>query len=251
MMIRFLFAILIFAASLGPKAQAQQILEDKILSTDLANNRVEITSGFDGEYLTVFGVQDQEGELAITITCPEKETTVRRKDQVFGVWMNRQSLTFENVPAYYRIGSSVPIQRLAAKDILKQHKIGVDTMRFETAEKTDQLKSFQDAMIRNKKAQNLYSKDILPVTHIDKNFFRAQFNIPANAPVGDYKVRTYLFDQGKLITADEKTVKIMQVGTGAAIYNYAQNWSLAYGLLCVIFARASGWLSSIIRQRIR
>lgn len=248
--IAFVF-LLLFTSATQP--YAQDVEEDKVLSIDLANNRVEVTSGFNGDYLIVFGVQDQPGDLAITISGPEKTTTVRRKENVFGVWMNRHYMRFKNVPSYYSVATTKAPKDIADKKTLQDLYIGVETLVFPSTGKANDkdLKDFQQAMIRNKRVQKLYPHDVLPITKIDKNFFRAQFYVPANAPIGDYTVNTYLFQNGKLQAQDKKIVKVLQVGTSAAIFDYAKDWSFAYGILCVLFALSAGWLSSTIRQRFR
>ena len=223
------------------------------LAIDLADRQIDITSGFDGAHLKLFGVQKQSGDIVITVTGPKRKTTVRKKEQIFAFWMNRRTIQFDKAPTYYAVASARPLNNMASSDILKEHKIGVESVRFTTdaALPPAELKAFQDAMIRNKKAQGLYSREPQSIEFIDDHFFRTQFYIPSNAPVGDYTIRTFLLDDGAIKAQAKNVIRVAQVGTSAAIHNFAHHWSVAYGVLCVIFALSAGWLSSIIRQKLR
>ncbi len=230
------------------------LAKEALLSVDLAEDHVDITTGFDGVYLTLFGVQDEPGDIAITITGPERKTIVRKKERVFGLWMNRSVMTFEDVPVYYGFSVSRDIDKMASSEILKEHGIGLEAQRFElekSLEDAAALQSFQEALVRNKQVQNLFPLKAGKIKFIDEHFFRSRFYIPSNASVGRYTIKTFLLQNGEVKDIKVTNVKVAQVGTSAAIFNFAHNWSFAYALLCVLFAAGAGWLSSVIRQRLR
>lgn len=248
-MIRAMTIFVVCFVLFAPQAMAKP----KLLSLDLAEDHVDITTGFNGAHLKLFGVQDEPGDIAITITGPERKTIVRKKEHVFALWMNRRSMSFENVPVYYRFAASRDVEKIAGPKVLKENRIGLNAMRFKPDSNDDEksLKSFQDALIRNKQAQGLYPPKAEVIKFIDEHFFRASFYIPSNAPVGTYTIKTFLLQNGAVKDVKITDVKVAQVGTSAAIFDFAQGWSFAYGLLCVLFALSSGWLSSVIRQRLR
>ncbi|MCK5284314.1 MAG: TIGR02186 family protein, partial [Alphaproteobacteria bacterium] len=74
-------------------------------------------------------------------------------------------------------------------------------------------------------------------------------NLPSNVPIGLYMIQTFLMRDGKVIDVKETSVKVAQVGVNSRIYRFAHGHSLAYGMLCVIFAMMMGWLSNIVRRR--
>lgn len=224
-----------------------------VLSIDLAHDYVDITSGFNGAHLNLFGVHDKPGDVVVTITGPLRNTVVRRKENVFGIWMNRRSMQFHDVPSYYGVAASQSLNKIAKDDVLKKFYIGVPTLRFnpEGVYKKDLLPDFQAAMIRNKQSQGLYGYETEDIKFISDHFFRTSFYIPSNAPVGVYKIKTHLFQNGQIAETKEIDVRVAQVGLGANIFNFAQDYPFAYGFLCVVFALSAGWLSSSIRQRLR
>ena len=227
--------------------------EQRVLSVDLAEDHVDITTGFNGAVLSLFGVQDQDGDIAITIKGPRRPMIVRRKERVFGLWMNRKAVDFEDVPVYYDYALSKPEAEIASSDVLAEHKIGVETLRYDSddVDGAQELKLFQDALIRNKQEKRLYPKIPQDITYIDNKFFRTSFYIPSNVPTGLYTIETYLIKEGNVEAMWVTELKVAQVGKSAAVYSFSHSWSFAYGILAVLFAVGAGWFSNSIRNRLR
>ena len=82
------------------------------LSTDL----IQITSNFNGTDIVIFGAIEATGEitaskdqdLVIVIRGPPVDMTVRRKERVFGVWINREQIQLSGMPGYYFLASTGP-----------------------------------------------------------------------------------------------------------------------------------------------
>src|SRR5690606_21979933 len=85
----------------------------RLLTVDLAQKRIDITTGFHGADLAIYGVKKAPGEIAVVIRGPSQSMVVRGKSRVLGVWMNSRSLEFTNVPVYYDLALSVPEDRIA------------------------------------------------------------------------------------------------------------------------------------------
>ena len=52
---------------------------------------------------------------------------VRRKSNVAGLWLNTASATFDNVPSYYAVASTRPIDEIAPEEFRALHGIGLST----------------------------------------------------------------------------------------------------------------------------
>ena len=81
----------------------------------LSTNRVEITADFSGADLTIFGSLENADPLVsrqgrydviVVLEGPARETVVRRKDRVLGMWINMESETFTNVPVSYSVATT-------------------------------------------------------------------------------------------------------------------------------------------------
>ncbi len=228
------------------------IAQGRVLTVDLAQDHVDITTGFNGAQLVLFGVQEQEGDIAIVITGPRRDMVVRQKKRVFGVWTNLYGLRLKDVPGFYRFAIGPEEGALLSSGVLKEAGIGMEALRFvpkrEYKDK-DKLKKFQDALIRNMQAEGMFPVRSGELVFLNDHFFRTTFYLPANVPTGSYKVQTFLMRGGKVVSVNDTAVKVAQVGTSARIYRFAHGRSLTYGLLCVMFAMAIGWFSNSLRLR--
>src|SRR5690606_4975942 len=96
------------------------------LEIDLASDHVDITTGFTGADVVVYGLKERPGgEVAITISGPERTMVVRRKAEVMGAYINRQSVEFRRVPSYYDYALTAPSPDLAEEALLDANVIGL------------------------------------------------------------------------------------------------------------------------------
>lgn len=253
-MMRAVIAIaLMIVGYVAPAIAANAENGVKLLAVDLAEDHVDITTGFNGAYLSVFGVQDEPGDIVIVIRGPKRDMIVRKKKRFFGIWTNLRSMKFEDVPAYYDYALEDVNKMIAAPEVLKAHGIGVEALYFEPEDDDadiEKVKMFQEGLSRNKRAQGHFPKAPQALVFIKDNFFKTKFYIPANVPTGDYVIETFLIQNGMVKDMKSTDVRVAQVGTSAGIYSFSKKNSVSYGLLCVFFAMLVGWFSNAIRRRV-
>lgn len=240
--------VLVFAALLFISFPA--LAQVKNLTVDLAENHVDITTGFTGARLVLFGERKEDGDIAVVIRGPERTMVVRRKENVIGTWINRRSMKFRNVPLYYDFAVSRPEAALAKPEELKEHGIGLNALYFDPdteREDPEFLQNFREALVRNKQARGLFPLKGKEVTFLSSDLFRASFYLPSNVPTGNYQVYTFLIKDGQIMERRATELRVAQVGFGARVFEFAQTRSLSYGLLCVFIAVAAGWMVNWLR----
>lgn len=225
--------------------------EDKILMVDLADQQISITTGFNGARLSLFGYKRQAGDLAVTVTGPQRPMVVRKKEPFLGLWMNREAISFLEVPVYYDYALSKPVQELAPPETLKKHVIGLGALDFRYAGRKNEEKvnRFREALIRTRQTQGHFPLEPKKVIFLNNDFFRVDFHMPANVPTGNYIVRTFLFEEGRVADISETQMRVAQVGFNAGVYKFAHQNELAYALFAVLFAVFSGWFGYALMSR--
>lgn len=247
-MIRLLKLILLFSVLSVPGASAQ----DKVLSIELAFDHIDVTSGFSGAQIEVFGHRkDKFTDVAIVVTGPEKNITVWRKAKLLGAWINRYAVRFRNMPLYYgyAVGEG---EVFKDSELMKTSGIGIDALMIGKAElksPTEKLGNHQDSLLASMRSKSLYPQEPLKINYINDYFFRTRFLLPASAPTGTYKIRSFLFKEGKLVETDMDIMKVEQVGLNAFIFQAAHKNEWLYGMFCVVLALVSGWFVGILRVR--
>jgi uncharacterized protein (TIGR02186 family) len=179
--------VLLLAAAFTAKARGQNTL-----TVDLANSSVDITTGFDGANLILYGVKAQAGDLAIVLRGPDRTMTVRKKNRILGLWINTDGISFADVPSFYDFALSKTSGWSAEqRQIMLDNGIGIDAIDFEPASREtpniERLRNFQEALVRNKQTQGLFPLQPKPIVFLNDNFFRTTMYIPSNVSAGTYK----------------------------------------------------------------
>ena len=98
----------------------------KSIVADLSSDSISINTGFNGAELLLFGSFDglEDDDLVISVEGPKADTIIYKKEYVSGIWINRENVTFENVPSFYYTVYSNTKMSLENLALLKREKIG-------------------------------------------------------------------------------------------------------------------------------
>lgn len=227
------------------------------LATDLSASEIAITSSFTGQDLLLFGSKGSDAapddlDIVVVVHGPEGPMRIWRKKRVAGVWVNSAPVSFENVPGYYAVASNRPLTEITSADTLRRLNIGAGNLVLLSNEDVslDELAALRSALIEDRHAAGLYIEDETAVTFPEGSLFRTTIRFPANVPVGDYRVLVRLFRDGREVDQTTTVVTVGKRGLEQWVYNFAHEWSLAYGMMAVLLAVFAGWLASVVfRQR--
>src|SRR5262249_25516924 len=131
-LIRRLAILLLILALLAPAAaQAKDIVADLVV------HRIEITSGFSGAELTLFGAVDEKGDAVAVVRGPiapgggliGSRVEVRQKTRTLGIWLTGSHVTFDNVPGFYAIAASRPLEEILTFDMLDRYQLGIGELK--------------------------------------------------------------------------------------------------------------------------
>lgn len=227
----------------------------------ISTSEIAISSDFSGADITVFGAIDRADELllltfaydvVVALEGPRIPTTVRRKERVAGIWVNRHSIRFSPVPASYSMSSTRPLASITNGMELASRDIGIDNIRLvPTGSIGDgsRLTEFREALRRIKQTGGLYQRDPTGVQFISKALFKASVRLPANIPVGQHQVRAVLYKNGEFVMEKVIPLRVVKTGLEQFIFNLAHVHPFLYGVLAVLIATLTGWLGSVIFRK--
>lgn len=223
------------------------------LIVDLSRPRVSITSAFQGESILLFGMFDPPGEIVVVVVGPPARETVLRKQRVLGLWLNTGRQAFDDVPAYYSIAASQPLQRLLARsaggEILSLED-RLQSVRSVGQRDHDDLIKFRLGLVEVKRREGLYPAAIGQVTIQANRLFRVELPFPSRLPEGIYEVRTYLLREGNIVAAVSRPLPVGKVGFSAQLAGWADTDGPLYGLGAIIMALLVGWIGGAVMRRI-
>ena len=239
--------------SCGVPAYAQDLVSG--LSTDL----IQITSNFNGTDIVLFGAietaaditQNKDQDLVIVIRGPPVDMTVRRKERIFGIWLNREEIQLSGMPGYYFLASTRPIDDIAPLATLQRFHLGTANLdaTVRGAVSPAEAVAFRAAAVRDLKRDHLYWESPTGIEFLSRTLFRAQIPIPAAVPPGEYRAEVFLFRGGAVVSAQSSPLFVDKSGFERQVYNYAYQASFAYGFVTVIMALGFGWIGFAVSRR--
>jgi uncharacterized protein (TIGR02186 family) len=238
-------------APLPPSVPAATATPDLVVDLSLA--RVSITSAFQGESILMFGMFDPPGEIVVVVVGPPVRETVLRKQRVFGLWLNTGRLTFDDVPAYYAIAASQPLQRLLARgaggEILSLED-RLATIQSIGQRDPELWRQFRNGLVEVKRREGLFPAAIGQVAIQAGRLFRVELPFPSRIPEGIYDVKTYLLRDGKIVAAVTRPLPVGKVGFSAELADWAMREGPLYGAGAIAMALVVGWIGGAIMRRV-
>lgn len=214
------------------------------LVADLSNYRIHMDSGFNGTRIFLFGTRNDSGDIVVAVRGPDKNYIVRKKEPLLGIWINRDRMKFFNVPDYYAIASSKPLDEITEFGTFQKLGIGENQLLKAPSglNNPEKFKNFSEAFMQYQRSRNLYITNPQPISFMGETLFKTVIEFPDNIPSGDYTAEIYLVSEGDITGMQSTPIKVMKTGVDAFVYNYAHTHPFLYGITAIIIALSAGWL---------
>lgn len=239
---------------------------------DLSKRLVAITTGFAGTDVLLFGAVEGTGEVVVVVNGPIRQLDVRRKARVAGIWINRDTMTFANVPSFYSVSASAPLDRVVPTSLALRAGIGARYLDIALARRgagqgercsraldpadaeapnaaLKRMAPFCEALIRNKTREGLFISEGRVTFLPGRKLFRTTIHFPANVPVGTYSVLVYVVRDGQIVGSQTHPLVINKTGVEAEVFDFAYRQSAFYGLIAVVLAALAGWGAGLIFRK--
>jgi uncharacterized protein (TIGR02186 family) len=246
-MIRAALLLLLLTLAALP-ARAEEVV------LGLSREDVAITATFEGSDILIFGAVRREApppetegiQVVVTVEGPSAPLTVRRKDRVFGIWMNVEAMPVNRAPSFYAVATSAPLREVLTWTEDLRQGISVDhaIRAVGVSEGISDPERFREALVRIRSAAGSYQLLEGGVTLSEETLFSTTISLPANLTEGPYAVRVFLTRKGQAVDVHEGVITVSKVGLERLIYQTAQDRPLIYGLLSLLIAITAGWAAS-------
>lgn len=218
---------------------------------DLSKHRVEITTGFTGSDVLLFGASDDADDIVVVVRGPLHDETVRRKSRTAGIWINRDSVRFVQVPTYYHVASTRALAEILPPDERRRLGIGHEYLDLRVADALNESKrqDFRAAFVRLKQRQGLYYDDPGEIQVRGGRLFRTDLDLPSNVPIGDFTVDVYQWRRGVMERVSTQ-LSIAKTGLEARVFDFAHRHSALFGLIAIAIALVAGWIAGVVFRKV-
>jgi len=235
----FKFILALIAVSTVSTAATAQI------AVDLSKHQIEITSGFDGAELLLFGYDTKGGEVVVIVRGPPETISVREKERIAGIWINQDQVTFKNAPSFYFVATTEGLRGDGTLEaILESLSVGPRYLGMTPVDNnltSERVNEFREALITLREHDQLYAKEPGHVLMREDKLFRTQVPFPSSTPIGDYTVTVYEVIDGHPVLGTEAPLLVRKAGFGAFVYNTAHDHPALYGIVAILIALVAGW----------
>jgi uncharacterized protein (TIGR02186 family) len=235
-----MLGVLVLMASLAPATAAAARARPLEPTVDPA--RAEIGLLYSGVDVTV-SVETEPGvEVAVLLTGPAQELTLREQARRWGVfWAPAGEVTFAGVPGLYLLETTADLEELAPAHVLRELGIGYEALR-PTVGAGVRSELFRE-LIALKESEGLFSQTVTgdgagPGGRVSESVL----HIPARAPARTYSIELWAFRGGRLVGRGDGTFELERTSFIDFVSSLAETHGLAYGLFAVAVAVASGLL---------
>ena len=215
--------------------------------SDIDKSNIELSTRFDGTSILVFGAISPENDstsLLVEIIGPSTSVNIRKKVQIWGIWVNKKIARFKDIPSFYQISISNSEHRVL-KEIEYQRLKSIFYDYLETnsiSENENSAEQYHNELTRLKKKLGNLSMFEEKIKVIDNKLFSYKVNLPKKIYPGVYKIRMTLIDQeGIELSKSEQNVNVSKVGLQKFLSSNSKNSPVFYGLFSVIIALFLGF----------
>ena len=240
------------------------------IAAAMTDARVMIDSRFSGAsivlYGAVFNPTDRPADVVVVVRGPDGPVRLVKKTRNMGFWLNSRPVLFEGAPGFYMTASTRPLSDIADFGQLRRLGVGVDHLRIAAPQESrtvtrygvrdvvvsrlgEDYLDYRRAVIRLREAAALYNSDPQGVRFVDRGLFRAEVDLPAVAPTGQYFAEVWLFQDGEPVSVSNLTLTVEKVGIERDIFELAHRRPWTYGILSVLLAMFTGWAASRVFRR--
>ena len=231
------FIISLLASFLSHTAFAQSPappVERPHLAAALADAKIEVDVDFSGTRITLFAVSDQwenpDIGFAVALVGPHRPYAVTRS-----VGKEKERFEFIAAPAVLAVAAEKSLEEIGSAEALILAGINPRYSAMPRPENVNdpKLELWRKAFADLKSQNGLFSTHESGLERLDGGLIRADIDLPAAAPPGEYDVRIFLFKEGVLLAEAETPLELRREGMEHTLFNMSKNHPILYGIVAV------------------
>ncbi len=242
-MYRIQSGVLIIMALLAGPSIVQGSGSELAVATSM--EQVNVSIRYKGQEVQLFGEVQPGADVFIKVISPLETVKAHKKGKILGfLWMDVKQAEISNVPGAYQIISSTTLDRLSPKiqeltQIDGNYRFVREMARVTPAEEDVPL--FVEGYIKEKEEQKLYAQRENAVDIIKGRLFRTEFQLPARAPMGEYRLEISAVKGNRLVGHGTATLRVEEIGLQQWLTQMAKYHGGLYGLGAVAIALLAGF----------
>jgi hypothetical protein len=240
-------------------------------SSHLGDRRVAISLTFSGQRVFLYGQPPHGTDTMLAVMLGPQTGTVElvRRERVLGLWPGVERYAVTGAPGLYLVNVHCPACNRSgdcghSPDLEAWNRIlesegravGIEDLRSRTVLEGDTgvpdgrearrvVQGFWDLH----RERGLFGVNRNSIRMNDQGLFYHTFELPAEAPEGRYRIRTYFSRNGNVIGVADNELLVRKSGLVARLSRLSERREVSYASLTVIIPILAGILASIVFHR--
>lgn len=221
------------------------------LVTELTRDHVDISTRYTGDEITLFGAMSEPAQVVVKVTSPDQPVSIKQKGRVGPFWLSVAKYDIDRTPGLYFLLSSAPVDKILPPDQRSRYGLGLDDaitgMKISPAP-TD-AKTLQAALLKLKRGHHQYVVDGNAVKILSQRLYSTTIKLPAQLPLGAYRVDIYLVRDGKVVATEHRKIDVAEVRIEHWVSSIANNRSWLFGISFTLAVMALGLFLGVVMGR--
>ena len=190
-------------------------------------------------------------DVAVKVEGAHQQATLNKRGRVLGIWLNVAQVTVNNAPQAYLLAASRELDDICPVEEQAALGLGFEALRTRMACTSEQPLTGRepDQFVQLKKHAGTYAFSTnvdLSWTDGDRRHVCAVLPIPATMSAGQYTLRLYCFEHGRLVHEASAPISIEMVGLPRLLTGLALAHPAVHGLVAIGAALVAGLVMGVV-----
>ncbi|AOU99816.1 hypothetical protein BI364_16090 [Acidihalobacter yilgarnensis] len=243
--------VLAAIALLPALAHAQTPAKPAHLVTELSSDHVDISTRYTGDEITLFGAMSEPAQVVVKVTSPTQAVSIKQKGRVGPFWLSVAKYDIADTPGLYFLLSSAPIDKILPATAQRRYGLGLqDALSGMHVSPTPaDAATFRHALLDLKARHHEYVVNGQAVKILGQRLYSTTIKLPAQLPLGTYRVDIYLVRNGQVIATDHRQINVAEVRIEHWISSIADKRSWLFGISFTLAVMALGLFLGVVMGR--
>jgi len=239
--------VLLLVLSVGPARAGSRSNKVRV-----EPENIQIGVFYSGHNIRVRASMPASEAVVMRVAGPEEPLVLKKKGKKYGfLWMNVGEVRYEAIPTLYLLRSSRELDQIATPETFGRLKLGFDAIRDRIpAGSKDGARELFGELVKLKQRDRLFCCEAagIQLNSIGTGQQEAtgEFFLPAKAPVGDYTVDVFGFQNGEGELIGTAKIHLERASVVSFITSLVADHGLLYGCLAVALAILAGLVTGFI-----
>lgn len=217
---------------------------------------IEMGAFYNGADVRIEGRVERGASPIVAVRGADSKEAFNKKGRSGPIWVNAGKVEISGVPSLFLCFSAAPVRALLGPESIDKHRLDEAALKrhllIEPAKMDQEV--IRDHYLKMKSAEGtlrIFPDGVtMGVPAPGGTPFTVRFQWPKTAPPGTYEVSVYECRDGAITRQSSVPLRVVAVGSPAALGRLAREHGTLYGMIAVLVAAMAGFGMDFVAARL-